>query len=83
MAYSKKSKKASKKSKGSKICPAGKAWAERTLILTLVLMPTWRHLSTVKILIMPKGQRGRKVGELKKWRDQDWVRIGTDGENQR
>ncbi len=29
---------------------------------------------------MPKGQRGRKVGELKKWRDQDWVRIGTDGE---
>ena len=28
---------------------------------------------------MPKGQRGRKVGELKKWRDQDWVRIGTDG----
>ena len=30
MAYSKKSKKASKKSKGSKICPAGKAWAERT-----------------------------------------------------
>jgi hypothetical protein len=30
MAYSRKSKGASKKSKGSKICPAGKAWAERT-----------------------------------------------------
>ena len=30
MAYSRKSKSASKKSKGSKICPAGKAWAERT-----------------------------------------------------
>jgi len=30
MAYSKKSKKSSSKSKGSKICPAGKAWAERT-----------------------------------------------------
>ena len=30
MAYSRKSKKASSKSKGSKICPAGKAWAERT-----------------------------------------------------
>ena len=29
---------------------------------------------------MLKVQRGRKVGELKKWRDQDWVRIGTDGE---
>lgn len=29
---------------------------------------------------MLKAQRGRKVGELKKWRDQDWVRIGTDGE---
>jgi len=43
-------------------------------------MPIWQHLNTVKILIMPKGQRGRKVGELKKWRDQDWVRIGTDGE---
>ena len=28
--FSKKSKKASTKSKGSKICPAGKAWAERT-----------------------------------------------------
>ena len=28
---------------------------------------------------MLKVQRGRKVGELKKWRDQDWVRIGTDG----
>ena len=30
MAYSRKSKKASSKSKGSKIGPAGKAWAERT-----------------------------------------------------
>lgn len=30
MAYSRKSSKASPKSKGSKICPAGKAWAERT-----------------------------------------------------
>lgn len=30
MAYSKKSKKASSKSKGSKICPEGKAWAQRT-----------------------------------------------------
>jgi hypothetical protein len=30
MAYSRKSKKSSSKSKGSKICPAGKAWAERT-----------------------------------------------------
>ena len=30
MAYSRKSKGASKKSKGSKICPAGKAWAQRT-----------------------------------------------------
>ena len=28
---------------------------------------------------MLRKQRGRKVGELKKWRDQDWVRIGTDG----
>ena len=28
---------------------------------------------------MQRVQRGRKVGELKKWRDQDWVRIGTDG----
>tara|TARA_B100001093_G_scaffold490710_1_gene530025 strand:+ start:4128 stop:4325 length:198 start_codon:yes stop_codon:yes gene_type:complete len=30
MSYSRKSKSASKKSKGSKICPAGKAWAQRT-----------------------------------------------------
>jgi len=30
MAYSRKSKKSSSKSKGSKICTAGKAWAERT-----------------------------------------------------
>ena len=30
MAYSRKSQGSSKKSKGSKICPAGKAWAERT-----------------------------------------------------
>ena len=30
MAYSRKSKKASPKSKGSKICPEGKAWAQRT-----------------------------------------------------
>jgi len=30
MAYSRKSKGASKKSKGSKICPEGKAWAQRT-----------------------------------------------------
>lgn len=30
MSYSRKSSKASPKSKGSKICPAGKAWAERT-----------------------------------------------------
>jgi hypothetical protein len=30
MAYSRKSKKASSKSKGSKICPEGKAWAQRT-----------------------------------------------------
>ena len=30
MAYSRKSNKASKKSKGSKICPEGKAWAQRT-----------------------------------------------------
>lgn len=29
---------------------------------------------------MLKVQRGKNVGELKKWRDQDWVRIGTDGE---
>ena len=28
--YSRKSKKASPKSKGSKICPEGKAWAQRT-----------------------------------------------------
>tara|TARA_R100000149_G_C5776358_1_gene74346 strand:+ start:54 stop:347 length:294 start_codon:yes stop_codon:yes gene_type:complete len=28
--YSRKSKKASSKSKGSKICPEGKAWAQRT-----------------------------------------------------
>jgi hypothetical protein len=42
-------------------------------------MPTWRHPNTVKTLIMLRKQRGRKVGELKKWRDQDWVRIGTDG----
>lgn len=30
MAYLKKGKGSSRKSKGSKICPAGKAWAERT-----------------------------------------------------
>ena len=30
MAYSRKSKSASSKSKGSKICPEGKAWAKRT-----------------------------------------------------
>ena len=30
MAYSRKSKKASSKSTGSKICPSGKAWAKRT-----------------------------------------------------
>jgi len=30
MAYSRKSKKASPKSTGSKICPSGKAWAKRT-----------------------------------------------------
>lgn len=28
---------------------------------------------------MLKKQRGRRVGKLKEWRDQDWVRIGTDG----
>tara|TARA_Y100000114_G_scaffold147869_1_gene160179 strand:+ start:2170 stop:2373 length:204 start_codon:yes stop_codon:yes gene_type:complete len=28
--YNRKSKSASSKSKGSKICPAGKAWAQRT-----------------------------------------------------
>ena len=28
-----------------------------------------------------KGKKGEEVmGELKKWRDQEWVRIGTDGE---
>jgi len=30
MAYSRKSKNASSKSKGSKICPEGNAWAKRT-----------------------------------------------------
>jgi hypothetical protein len=45
----------------------------------LLRMPTWPHLNTAKTLITLRAQRGRKVGELKKWRDQDWVRIGTDG----
>jgi len=44
-----------------------------------LLMPTWRPLNTARTLTTRRVQRGRKVGELKKWRDQDWVRIGTDG----
>jgi hypothetical protein len=53
----------------------------RKELLTRILlrMPIWRLLNTARTLITLKKQRVRKVGELKKWRDQDWVRIGTDG----
>ena len=44
-------------------------------ILTPLLTLIWQLVSTVKTLNMVKV----KNNELKKWRDQKWVRIGTDG----
>ena len=31
------------------------------------------------MLKVVKGRRRKVMGDLKKWRDQDWVRVGTDG----
>ena len=42
-------------------------------------MRIWRPQNIVRTPTTPKRRRVKKVGELKKWRDQDWVRIGTDG----
>lgn len=62
MAYSKKSKKASKKSKGSKICPAGKAWAERTFD---TYPSAYANMAASKYCKDPnyaKGAKGKKSG---------------------
>jgi len=67
------------KVKAARFVRRGKLGLNARLILILLRMLTWPPQSTVKTLIMQRKQRGRKVGELKKWREQDWVRIGTDG----
>ena len=62
MAYSKKSKKASKKSKGSKKCPAGKAWAERTFD---TYPSAYANMAASKYCKDPnyaKGAKGKKSG---------------------
>jgi len=62
MAYSKKSKKASTKSKGSKICPAGKAWAERTFD---TYPSAYANMAASKYCKDPnyaKGAKGKKSG---------------------
>ena len=60
LVYYKNGGKASAESKGSKICPAGKAWAKRTLIHIPLLMRTWLHLSIAKTQTMRRVVRGRR-----------------------
>ena len=75
---------ASKKSKGSKICPEGKAWAKRTFD---TYPSAYANLAASKYCKDPnyakksKGgkRKGRQMGELKKWLDQEWVRIDSEG----
>ena len=82
--YFRKGGKVSSKSKGSKICPEGKAWAKRTFD---TYPSAYANLAASKYCKDPnyakkaKGgkRKGRQMGELQKWLDQDWVRIGTDG----
>ena len=82
--YQRKGGKVSPKSKGSKICPEGKAWAKRTFD---TYPSAYANLAASKYCKDPnyakkaKGgkRKGRQMGELQKWLDQDWVRIGTDG----
>ena len=84
MSYSRKSKKASSKSKGSKICPEGKAWAQRTFD---TYPSAYANLAASKYCKDPnyakkaKGgkRKGRQMGELKDWLKQDWVRIDSSG----
>ena len=62
MAYSRKGKGASKKSKGSKICPAGKAWAERTFD---TYPSAYANMAASKYCKDPnyaKGAKGNKSG---------------------
>jgi hypothetical protein len=42
-------------------------------------MRIWLRRNIVKTQTTQKKRRGRKVGELKKWRDQKWVRIDSSG----
>ena len=60
LTYFRKGGAASKKSKGSKICPEGKAWANVLLIHTQAHMQTLLHQSIVKTLIMLKSLRVAK-----------------------
>ena len=70
---------------GGKICAKGKAWAKRTFD---TYPSAYANMAASKYCKDPnyaKGAKGKKkgeevMGELKKWRDQEWVRIGTDGE---
>ena len=64
---------------GGKICPKGKAWAKRTFD---TYPSAYANMAASKYCKDPnygKKSKGKQMGELKKWRDQDWVRIGTDG----
>jgi len=49
-------------------------------------MQIWLHLNTARTQATPRALRGagpveknETMGQLKQWRDQQWVRIGTDG----
>ena len=64
---------------GGKICSKGKAWAKRTFD---TYPSAYANMAASKYCKDPnygKKSKGKQMGELKKWRDQDWVRIGTDG----
>ena len=80
-----------KKKKGGKICQAGKDWAKRTFD---TYPSAYANLAASKYCKDPnyakaskKRSKSRKKneeleleeGELKKWLDQDWVRITSSG----
>ncbi len=60
VAYSRKSKSASSKSKGSKICPEGKAWAKRTFD---TYPSAYANLAASKYCKDPNYAKKSKVGK--------------------
>jgi len=63
VAYSRKGKGASSKSRGSKICPAGKAWAERTFD---TYPSAYANLAASKYCKDPNYAKDAKRGKKKK-----------------